>query len=278
LEEFWYSFTEDLFMVRIVKLFHKHAMAAVLLSAIAGGSYAQTAPATIAPAKPKTATPAKPATVTAPTYDRALLRPALLKDHAPESYQVKFETSRGDFTITVTRAWAPLGADRFYNLIKHHYFDNAHFFRVLPDFVAQFGISGFPAVTAAWEKAEIKDDPRSQSNKKGTITFATSGPNTRTTQLFINLADNTFLDSKGFTPFGTVDGTGMNVVEMLYDQYGSSAGDDQEAITKGGKKYIETKWPLLDIIRQATLVGAAAATPAVKPATAAKPSAAAKPQ
>jgi peptidyl-prolyl cis-trans isomerase A (cyclophilin A) len=265
-------------MVQFVKLLHKSAMAAVLLSGIAGGSSAQTPPATTVPAKPKTTIPAKPAaTAAAPTYDRALLRPALLKDHAPESYQVKFETSRGDFTITVTRAWAPLGADRFYNLVRHHYYDNAHFFRVIPGFVAQFGISGFPAVTAAWEKAEIKDDPRGQTNKKGTVTFATSGPNTRTTQLFINLADNAFLDSKGFTPFGAVDGTGMNVVEMLYDQYGSSAGDDQEAITKGGKKYIETKWPRLDIIKHATLVGAAA-TPAAKPATTAKPPAAANPQ
>ncbi len=227
-------------------------------------------------AKPKsTTTAAKPAA--APTYDRALLKPALLKDKAPETYQVKFDTTRGEFTITVTRAWSPLGADRFYTLVKHHYFDNARFFRVLPNFVVQFGLSANPAVNAAWEKATIKDDPRNQSNKPGTLVFATAGPNTRTTQLFINLKDNgSNLDSQGFTPFGQVDGAGMKVVEMLYDQYGESAGMDQENITKGGEKYIATKWPRLDTIKSATLVGAAAPTPAKatpKPATSAKPGA-----
>jgi peptidyl-prolyl cis-trans isomerase A (cyclophilin A) len=246
-------------------------------------SLAQAPAATQTPAKPKTSTTsaAKPPS-TACTYDHTLLKPALLKDKAPESYQVKFVTTRGEFTVTVTRAWSPLGADRFYNLVKHHYFDDAHFFRVLPNFVAQFGISACPPVTAAWEKAPIKDDPHSQSNKTGTIVFATAGPNTRTTQLFINLKDNgSFLDSQGFTPFGVVDGDGMKVVEMLYDQYGESAGMDQDAITKGGKKYIETKWPRLDMIKSATLVGGAAtaagkpasttAKPAAKPATTSKP-------
>jgi len=229
---------------------------------------------TPAPAKPKsTTTAAKPAA--AATTDRALLKPALLKDQAPETYQVKFDTTRGEFTITVTRAWSPLGADRFYNLVKHHYFDNARFFRVLPNFVVQFGLSANPAVTAAWEKATIKDDPHSQSNKRGTLVFATAGPNTRTTQLFINLKDNgSNLDSQGFTPFGQVDGDGMKVVEMLYDQYGESAGMDQENITKGGEKFIATHWPKLDTIKSATLVGAAAAAPtkpATKPTTPAKP-------
>ena len=133
---------------------------------------------------------------------------------------------------------------------------------MVPNFVAQFGISAYPPVTAAWEKATIKDDSHSQSNKKGTITFATAGPNTRTTQLFINLKDNPSLDSQGFTPFGVVDGDGMKVVNMFYDQYGDSAGMDQDAITKGGKKYIDTKWPKLDIIKSATLVGVATSAPA----------------
>lgn len=237
-----------------------------------------TAPATAAKPKASTSTALKPATgvktAAAPTYDRALLKPALLKEVAPASYQVKFDTSRGEFTLTVTRAWAPLGADRFYNLVKHHFFDNVHFFRVIPNFVAQFGISAYPPVAAAWEKAVIKDDSHSQSNKKGTITFATAGPNTRTTQLFINLKDNPALDSQGFTPFGVVDGDGMKVVNMFYDQYGGDL--DQEAITKGGKKYIETKYPKMDIIKSATIVGAVAAAPAkpaAKPATPAKPTA-----
>jgi peptidyl-prolyl cis-trans isomerase A (cyclophilin A) len=227
-----------------------------------------------APTKPKSATAAKPP---AATYDHALLKPALLKAQAPDTYQVKFDTTRGEFTITVTRAWSPLGADRFYNLVKHHYFDNARFFRVLPNFVVQFGLSAEPAVNAAWEKATIKDDPRSHSNTRGTLVFATAGPNTRTTQLFINLKDNgSNLDSQGFTPFGQVDGNGMNIVEMLYDQYGESAGMDQENITKGGEKFIATHWPKLDTIKSATLVGAAAtapAKPAPKPTTAAKPAA-----
>ena len=227
-------------------------------------------PAPAAKPKSTTTTAAKPAATA--TYDRALL-----KDKAPETYQVKFDTTRGEFTITVTRAWSPLGADRFYTLVKHHYFDNARFFRVLPNFVVQFGLSANPAVNAAWEKATIKDDPRNQSNKPGTLVFATAGPNTHTTQLFINLKDNgSNLDSQGFTPFGQVDGAGMKVVEMLYDQYGESAGMDQENITKGGEKYIATKWPRLDTIKSATLVGAAAPTPAKatpKPATSAKPAA-----
>jgi len=229
---------------------------------------------TPAPAKPKsTTTAAKPAA----TYDRALLNPALLKDKAPDTYQVKFDTTRGEFTITITRAWSPLGADRFYNLVKHHYFDNARFFRVLPGFVVQFGLNANPAVTAVWKKATIKDDPRNQSNKPGTLVFATAGPNTRTTQLFINLNDNgSSLDSQGFTPFGQVDGDGMKVVGMLYDQYGDTAGMDQENITKGGEKYLATKWPKLDTIKSATLIGAAA-TPAPKPAAKPATKPAAKP-
>jgi peptidyl-prolyl cis-trans isomerase A (cyclophilin A) len=231
-------------------------------------------PAAATKAKSTTTPAAKPA---AATYDRALLRPALLKDQAPATYQVKFDTTRGEFTVTVTRSWSPLGADRFYNLVKHHYFDNARFFRVLPNFVVQFGLSANPAVNAAWEKATIKDDPRSQSNRRGTLVFATAGPNTRTTQLFINLKDNgSSLDSQGFTPFGQVDGDGMKVVEMLYDQYGESAGMDQENISKGGEKFIATHWPKLDTIKSATLFSESATTPskpAPKPATAAKPAA-----
>jgi len=247
------------------------------------------------PARPKVETPAPtPAqpevTASAPSaplrsaYDRALLRPAALKEKAPETFQVKFTTTRGEFTVTVHRAWAPIGADRFYNLVKHHFYDNASFFRVVPGFIVQFGISAYPPVSIAWRDTNLQDDPVTQSNKRGYLTFATSGPNTRTTQLFINLKDNgSNLDSQGFTPFGQVDGAGMKVVEMLYDQYGETAGMDQENITKGGEKYIATKWPRLDTIKSATLVGAAAtapAKPAPKPATkpAAKPTTTPKPQ
>jgi peptidyl-prolyl cis-trans isomerase A (cyclophilin A) len=243
-------------------------------------------------AKPKAAATAKPVTAAkaAATFDPDLLHPNLLKTQAPATYQVKFDTTKGIFTLTVTRAWSPLGADRFYNLVKHHYFDNAPIFRVVPGFVAQFGLSAYPKVSAAWEKATIKDDPHTQSNAVGTIVFATSGPNTRTTQLFINLRDNTpSLDGQGFTPFGAVDADGMSVVSSFYNGYGDTAGMDQDAIASGGKKYTDTKWPKLDVIKSATLVPAAkpavakpAARPAARPATgtAAKPatSSAPKPQ
>src|SRR6266404_2940371 len=201
------------------------------------------------------------------TYDRALLRPALLKDKAPEQYKVKFVTTRGEFTLTVTRAWAPLGADRFYNLVKHHFYDNATIFRVVPEFVAQFGISAYPAVTNAWKGTDIKDDPTTQSKKKGYITFATAGANTRTTQVFINLKDNTFLDTRGFAPFGAVDADGMKVVEMFYDQYGDKAGIDQGKIEVQGKPYLEKDFPKLDAIKSATLLTSAPAA-ASKPVTA----------
>src|SRR5258708_18075209 len=173
-------------------------------------------------------------------YDRALLRAALLKDKAPDTFKVKFTTTRGDFVVTVNRAWAPIGADRFYNLVKHHFYDNASFFRVVPSFVVQFGISAYPPVAAAWEKANIQDEPVTQSNKRGYLTYAkTSLPNTRSTQIFINLSDNLGLDRQGFSPFGYVETPGMKVVDMFYDQYGDSAGPDQDQISKLGKPYLD---------------------------------------
>jgi len=211
----------------------------------------------------------KTATTARPAYDRALLRPALLKDKAPDVYKVKFTTTRGEFMLVVTRAWAPLGADRFYNLVKHHFYDNATVFRVVPSFVAQFGISSYPAVTAAWEKTEIKDDPVTQSNKKGYVTFATAGPNTRTTQVFINLKDNASLDSRGFAPFGTIDAEGMKVVDMFYDQYGDSAGIDQGQIEKQGKAYLDKSFPKLDTFKTAVITDP---PPSATPASATKPS------
>jgi len=221
---------------------------------------------TTAPSKPKTAT-----TQAASPYDRALLRPALLKDTAPATYQVKFDTTRGEFTVTVHRDWAPHGADRFYNLVKHHYYDGARLYRVIPGFVAQFGVSAYAPVNAAWGDARIKDDPVTQKNLRGTLTFAkTSEPNSRTTELFFNLKDNTGLDGQGFAPFAVVDGQGMNVVEMFYDQYPDPAsGNEQPAMRKGGEKYIAGKFPKLDTIKSATIVGATA-SPA-KPASTAAP-------
>src|SRR5216683_4825004 len=224
---------------------------------------AETKAETPAPAQPQPeATASAPVEAPRKAYDRALLRAALLKEKAPETFQVKFTTTRGDFIVTVNRAWAPIGADRFYNLVKHHFYDNASFFRVVPGFVVPFGISAHPPVSAAWEKANIKDEPVTQSNKRGYLTYAkTSLPNTRSTQIFINLKDNAGLDGQGFSPFGFVDAQGMKVVDMLYDQYGDSGGPDQDQIEKQGKPYLDKGWPKLDSIKTATLMGPAPETP-----------------
>jgi len=218
---------------------------------------APAAPATPPPAEsqPEAASPAKPAAQH--NYSKELLAPARLKEKAPATYKVRFDTTRGVFTVTVNRDWAPIGADRFYNLVKHHFFDNTAFFRVVPGFVVQFGISGNPAVSAAWKNMDIKDDPVTQSNKRGTLTFAqTSQPNSRGTQLFFNLKDNSQLDhtGQGFAPFGVVDGNGMNVVEMMYEGYGDNAGPDQDQLAKQGDPYLKKGWPKLDYIKSATLV------------------------
>jgi peptidyl-prolyl cis-trans isomerase A (cyclophilin A) len=253
---------------------HYGVLGLVLTLSLSLGSAApaQTPAATPKPSSQGTTTTTKKpathstATATHSAYDRALLHPALLKDKAPETYVVKFVTTRGDFTITVNRAWAPLGADRFYNLVKHHFYDNNVVFRAVPNFVTQFGISSYPAVSTAWKKTEIKDDPVSQTNKKGSIVFATAGANTRTTQVFITLKDNAFLDKTGFAPFGTVDGDGMKVVEMFYDQYGDSAGIDQEQIEKTGEPYLDKNFPKLDVIKSVTIISPVpTATPAAKP-------------
>ena len=193
-------------------------------------------------------------------------------EQAPPTYKVKLDTSKGVVMIDVTRAWAPKGADRFYNLVKHHFYDNASFFRVLPGFVVQFGISAYPPVNAVWQNANVKDDPVTQSNLRGYLTFATGGPNTRTTQVFINLADNKRLDASGFAPFGQVS-EGMNVVETMYEGYGEGApqgaGPDQDKIQKQGKPYLDQGWPKLDSIKTTTLV-TTSPTPAPKPAPATK--------
>src|SRR6266446_2222526 len=210
-----------------------------------------------APAQPD-ATASAPAAVTKQGFERALLRPALLKEQAPETFRVKFTTTRGDFVVTVNRAWAPNGADRFYSLVEHHFFDNASFFRVHPGFIVQFGISAYPPVSAAWSNATIKDDPVKESNKMNFVTFATAGPNTRTTQLFINLVDNSRLDKDGFAPFGKVT-EGINVVEMLYEGYGEipamgGPGPEPGDIERLGKAYIDKSFPKLDSIKSTTLI------------------------
>jgi cyclophilin family peptidyl-prolyl cis-trans isomerase len=207
---------------------------------------------------------------TTPHTDPALLHPATLTAKAPEQYEVTFKTSAGDFVVTVTRAWAPLGADRFYNLVKHGFFTDAAFFRVVPGFIVQFGLNANPAVNKVWDKASIKDDPVTQSNHTAYLTFATAGPNTRTTQLFINLAENgSSLDGQGFAAFGKVT-SGMDVVQKIYSGYGESP--DQAMITSQGKAYLDKNFPKLDRILSATVTSPAPAvhtTPAHKAAPAA---------
>jgi peptidyl-prolyl cis-trans isomerase A (cyclophilin A) len=192
------------------------------------------------------------------TTDQALLHPETLKAKAPDVYEVKVTTTKGDFVIQVTRAWAPLGADRFYNLVKHHFYDGCAFFRVVPSFVVQFGLTGNPAVNKAWADASIKDDPTTQSNRPGTITFATAGPNTRTTQVFINFGNNSFLDKQGFAPFGEVT-SGMDVVQNLYSGYADQPTSHQGEITNQGKAYLEKAFPNLDSIKSATVISSAPA-------------------
>ncbi len=185
-----------------------------------------------------------------------LANPATLKEPAPATYKAKFETSKGVFVIQVTRAWAPQGADRFYNLVKNGFFDNVRFFRVISGFMVQFGINGDPALSAKWRDANIRDDRVTQSNKRGMITFATAGPNTRTTQVFINFADNTNLDGMGFAPFGKVV-SGMNVVDALYAGYGEGAprgaGPDQGRLQTEGNAYLAKEFPRMDFVKKATI-------------------------
>ncbi len=186
-----------------------------------------------------------------------LRNPASLTETAPETYYAQFDTSKGKIVIEVQRAWAPNGADRFYNLVKNGFYDDARFFRVLSGFVAQFGINGDPKISAVWRGAKIPDDPVKESNHKGTITFATSGPNSRTTQVFINLKDNAALDGMGFAPFGKVV-SGMKTVEALYSKYGEGApkgiGPEQARIQAEGTAYLLTDFPALDSIKTATIV------------------------
>ncbi|HJU43559.1 MAG TPA: peptidylprolyl isomerase [Vicinamibacterales bacterium] len=176
--------------------------------------------------------------------------PASLKEQAPATYRARFDTSAGPFVVTVTRAWAPRGADRFYNLVKNGFFDGARFFRVVPGFMVQFGINGDPAVQRNWANANIQDDPVTQSNTRGKITFATRGANTRTSQVFINFGNNAGLDKQGFAPFGEVT-TGMDVVDKINAQYREQP--QQPRIQAEGNAYLNKEFPKLDFIKKATI-------------------------
>ena len=182
--------------------------------------------------------------------------PSSLKEKAPATYKAKFDTSKGTFVIEVHRAWAPNGADRFYNLVKSGYYNDVRFFRVIKGFMVQFGISGNPDLNAVWREARIPDDDVTESNQRGYVSFATGGPNTRTTQVFINFGKNSGLDGQGFSPFGQVV-SGMNVVDALYGGYGEGAprgnGPDQGRLQGRGNAYLNADFPKLDYIEKATI-------------------------
>jgi peptidyl-prolyl cis-trans isomerase A (cyclophilin A) len=195
------------------------------------------------------------------TAHPALLDPSLAAERAPDAFRVKLETTKGDVVILVNRAWAPHGADRFYNLVKIGYYDGVVFYRAIRGFMIQGGFNGDPSVTAVWSNARIPDDPMRQSNTRGMVTFAQpSVPNARTTQIFINTANNDYLKDHGsFAPFGKVI-SGMDVVDSLYTGYGEAAprgkGPSQARIAREGNSYLHTDFPLLDSIVTASIVGA----------------------
>lgn len=177
-------------------------------------------------------------------------------EHAPETFSVNFDTSKGPVVVEVHRDWAPIGVDHFYTLVKTGFFNDVRFHRVARNFVVQFGINGNPQTNRLWSTAELPDDPVKEHNRKGTLTYATRGPNTRTTQLFFNLKDNLSLDAQGFAPIGMVT-TGMDVVEGLYDSYGDmpprGQGPDPGLIETQGNEYLQSRFPRLDYIKKAVI-------------------------
>ncbi len=190
-------------------------------------------------AEPETPAASRPAATPAP-------------ETAPEQFSVLFETSAGDFTVLVERRMAPHGADRFYELVKGGFYDDQRFFRVVPGFVVQWGLSGDPSATARWSNSRIPDDPVVESNLKGTLSFAaTNQPGSRTTQVFVNLGDNGNLDGMGFAPFGRVTG-GLEVVEAINAEYGQTP--DQQEVRRAGNEYLNREFPRLDFIRRARIV------------------------
>jgi peptidyl-prolyl cis-trans isomerase A (cyclophilin A) len=209
------------------------------------------------PADQSGAPAAAPAAASAPATpsNPALLSPETAVEKAPDHYKVRFQTTKGPVVVEVTRAWAPLGADRFYNLVKLGYFDGVSFFRVLSGFMAQTGIHGDPAVNVKWRGARFPDDaPTGHSNSRGMVTFATAGPQSRTTQIFFNFVDNAALDAMGFTPFGKVI-EGMSNLDKLYAGYGEGApsgpGPDQGRLQQEGNVYLKSEYPKLDYIESA---------------------------
>ena len=202
----------------------------------------------------------EPAAASSPAARHILLDPGhpAWAEPAPDTFLARFETSAGDFAIEVVRAWAPIGADRFHNLVRHGYYDDSRFHRTVPEFIVQWGLAGDPEVTAAWMDQTIPDDESVvASNVRGTIAFAFTDPNTRTTQVYINVVDNSRLDAQGFPPIGRVV-EGMDVVDRIYSGYGENSGGgvrrgDQSPIVAEGNAYLDREFPLLDRLIRATI-------------------------
>jgi len=209
-------------------------------------------------AEDKTETKAPETKPAASASSADLSDPSKFTEKAPDTFKVKFDTTKGAFTVEVTRSLSPHGADRFYNLVKAGYFNDVAFFRVVSHFMVQFGMHGDPKINAAWGKSSIQDDPVKTSNTRGTLTYAMAGPNTRSTQFFINFKDNRNLDNMGFSPFGKVI-EGMDVVDKINSEYGDmpqqgGSGPDPEHIGKEGNAYLKKNFPNLDYIKSATLL------------------------
>ncbi len=185
-----------------------------------------------------------------------LITPPEADEKAPDTFRVKLETTKGTVHMRLNRAWAPKGVDRFYTLVNAGFFESVALFRVIPGFVAQFGIHGNPETASLWRNHTISDDPVKHENRRGTVVFATAGPNTRTTQLFINFADNTNLDAMGFAPIGEIED--MQVIDSIYSGYGEGAptgnGPDQRAMQERGNVYLQSDFPKLDYIVRATVL------------------------
>jgi peptidyl-prolyl cis-trans isomerase A (cyclophilin A) len=239
-------------------------MKPVLLAIFLTGALMAQTPTKTAPG----AAPAKaPPAAKAPAAD--LMNPASLNRTAPATFRAKLTTTKGDIVIDVTRDWAPHGADRFYNLVRAGFYTDCAFYRNIAGFMVQFGISARPEVTKVWSSARIPDDPVKKSNTRGMVTFATAGPGTRTSQLFINFANNANLDTNAgvFAPFGEVVEGGMSVADMLYNGYGGAPADQFQQIEEQGKPFLDRNFPKLDRILTATIVPAAPATPPAAAAT-----------
>jgi peptidyl-prolyl cis-trans isomerase A (cyclophilin A) len=187
----------------------------------------------------------------------AMLDPSKATTQAPETFKAKFETTKGDVVFDCTRAWAPHGVDRFYNLVRIGFFDDVALFRVSKGFVVQWGIHGDPKVSKVWQNANLAPDPPKQSNTRGMLTYAMAGsPDTRSTQLFINYGDNSSLDAQGFAPICKVS-EGMDMADKFYSDYGERVTGMQGQIAARGNAYLKEAWPSLDYIKKATIVGEA---------------------